>query len=63
LPGAVVVDLTGTDSKTSQPARMIGAIVPRDGKWYFYKLLGHPDAVGPQKEAFVAFAKATPATP
>ena len=58
IPGAMLVDLNGKSSKTGQPARLIGAIVPRDGQWFFYKLLGDPDAVAPQKDAFIAFAKA-----
>ena len=58
IPGAMLVDLNGKSSKTGQPARLIGAIVPRDGQWFFYKLLGDPDAVAPQRDAFIAFAKA-----
>ena len=57
-PDAILVDMSGKSSKTGQPARLIGAIVPRDGQWFFYKLLGDPDAVAPQKDAFIAFAKA-----
>ena len=49
--GAVLVDLKG-DSRA-----MLGAIVPRDGQWYFYKLLGEAAAVEGAREQFVAYAK------
>jgi hypothetical protein len=48
--------MTNPDSKR----QMIGAIVPRDGQWFFYKLMGDADAVAPQKETFAAFAKSGP---
>jgi hypothetical protein len=54
LPDAVLVDLSNNNR------RLIGAIVPREGQWYFYKLLGDAGAVGPQKDAFIAFAKLQP---
>lgn len=50
-PDALLVDMTNNER------RLIGAIVPRDGQWYFFKLLGDDAAVAPQKEAFIAFAK------
>lgn len=53
-PGAILVDMTN-DNK-----RLIGAIVPRDGKYWFYKLLGDAEAVAPEKEAFIAFARSKP---
>jgi hypothetical protein len=39
---------------------LIGAIVPRDGKWWFYKMLGDAPAVTAARESFVGFAKAQP---
>lgn len=54
LPGAVLADLTH-DGK-----RIVGAIVPRDGKWFFYKLMGDSDAVEAEKEALVEFSKSEP---
>jgi hypothetical protein len=54
VPGAVLVDLAKDDK------RLIGAIVPRDGQYWFYKLLGDAAAVAPEKEAFIAFAKSKP---
>jgi hypothetical protein len=50
-----VVDFTGTDSKTGKPARLVGAIVPQNGRTWFYKLMGDPDIVAQQKDAFLRF--------
>ncbi len=50
LPRAVLVNLTNNDQQ------ILGAIVPRDGQWFFYKLMGSAPAVVAQKEAFVRFA-------
>ncbi len=50
LPGAVLVNL----SRDNQ--QVIGAIVPRGSRWFFYKLAGQAPAVAPQKDAFVRFA-------
>jgi len=52
---AQVVDLSGTDSKTGKPARLVGAIVPRSGQTWFYKLMGDPQIVAQQKDAFIKF--------
>jgi hypothetical protein len=54
IPGSVLVDLSGKDK------RLVGAIVPRDGKFWFYKLVGDAAAVAPAKEAYVTFAKSKP---
>ena len=51
---AILVDMTNKNQ------RLIGAIVPRDGQYWFYKLLGDAGAVAPQKESFMAFAKSKP---
>ena len=53
-PAAVLVEMT------NQNKRLVGAIVPRAGSYWFYKMLGDESAVAPQKESFVAFAKSTP---
>ncbi len=52
-PDMVLVDMSNPETKR----QLIGAIVPRDGQWFFYKMMGDADAVAPQKEAFVAFVK------
>jgi len=54
ISGAILVDME------NQGDRMIGAIVPRGGQWFFYKLRGGPAAVEAQKAAFVAFARSKP---
>lgn len=52
--GAVFIELKG-------PQKMLyGAIVPRAGSYWFYRLLGDTAAVAPQKDAFIAFAKSKP---
>ena len=53
-PDAVLIDLKN-DSRA-----LLGAIVPRDGQWWFYKLLGDASAVGAARESFIAFAKSQP---
>ncbi len=40
--------------------RLVAAIVPRDGRWFFYKLLGDATAVGPEVDDFAAFARSEP---
>ncbi len=50
LPRAVLISLTNNDQQ------IIGAIVPRGGQWFFYKMMGSAPAVVAQKEAFVRFA-------
>ncbi len=54
IPNSVLVDMTNNNQ------RMLGAIVPRGGQWWFYKLLGDSAAVGAERENFIQFAKSTP---
>jgi hypothetical protein len=54
---ASLVDFTGTDSKTGKPARLIGAIIPRNGETWFYKLMGDEQIVAQQKDAFTKFVQ------
>jgi len=53
-PQAFLVDLTNNDR------RLVAAVVPRGGQWFFYKLMGGAAAVAPEKDAFVAFVKSEP---
>ena len=53
-PDAILVDMK-SDSK-----QIIGAIVRRDGSYWFYKLMGDAEAVTPEKESFTSFAKSKP---
>jgi hypothetical protein len=50
-----LVDMTGTNSKTGQPSRLIGVVLPQAGQTWFYKLMGDPKLVAAQKDAFVKF--------
>ena len=52
---AVLADFAGTDARTGKPARMVGVVLPLNGQTWFYKLLGDPDLVGRQKDAFIKF--------
>lgn len=54
---ARLVDVTGTDLSDGEPKRLVGAIVPRPGQTWFYKLTGREKAVGRQKEAFIKFVQ------
>ena len=51
IPDAEVADMANNGR------RLVGAIVPRDGQWFFFKLLGDEAAVAAQKDAFIAFVK------
>lgn len=53
-PDALLVDLA------NEQRRMLGAIVPRDGRWWFYKMMGDAAAVAAARESFVAFVKSSP---
>ena len=54
IPGSVLVDL-GNENR-----RMLGAIVPRDGQWFFFKLSGDAAAVTAERDKLIAFAKSKP---
>ena len=54
---AMLVDLSGTDAKTGQKVRLIAAMVPKNGRTWFYKLIGDETVVGKQKDAFVKFVQ------
>ena len=45
-----------TDAKTGKKARLVGVIVPEAGDASsFFKLMGDPEIVGQQKDAFIKF--------
>jgi len=54
---AMLVDMTGTDARTGQPARLIGAVVGRGDQTWFFKLMGEGALVGKQQAAFLTFLK------
>jgi hypothetical protein len=57
VPGgqAEMVDMTGTDSKTGQPTRLVGVVLPQASQTWFYKLMGDQKLVAAQKDAFIKF--------
>ena len=54
---ATLVDFSGTDARSGKAARLLGAIVPFGGQTWFYKLMGDPDIVAQQKDAFIKFVQ------
>lgn len=54
---ATLVDFSGTDAKTGQPARLIAAIVPHGANTWFYKLMGDGPVVENEKGNFVKFVQ------
>ena len=59
VPGgkALVVEMAGTDARTQQKARLVGAVIPRGGQTWFFKLMGDAAVVEREKAAFTAFLK------
>lgn len=59
LPGArgTLVDMSGTNAMNGQAARIIGAVVSREGQTWFYKLMGHEGLAAREREAFVKFLR------
>jgi hypothetical protein len=54
---ASLVDMTGTNPRSGQKIRLLGAIVPQGQQTWFYKLMGPEQAVEANKDAFLAFVK------
>jgi hypothetical protein len=54
---AILVDMSGTDAKTGQKARLIGAILPQNDRTWFYKLMGDEQIAAREKQAFVKFVQ------
>ena len=54
---AQLVDFSGTNAQTGQPAELAGIMVTQPSQTWFYKLMGDPNVVVAQKEAFAAFVK------
>jgi hypothetical protein len=53
-PPAILVDLA-KDNR-----RLLGAIVPREGRWWFYKMVGDAPVVNAEHDSFVQFVKSQP---
>jgi hypothetical protein len=54
---ATVVEISGTDSRTGQPAKLVGVVLPLGGQTWFYKLMGDANVVTQQKDAFIQFVQ------
>jgi hypothetical protein len=54
---AMLVEMTGTDRKTNQRARLMAAMVARESSTWFYKLMGDEQVVAREKEAFIKFVQ------
>jgi hypothetical protein len=54
---ASLVDFSGTDARTGQPARLVGIVVARPDQTWFYKLMGDAKVVESQKDAFTKFVQ------
>jgi hypothetical protein len=54
---AIYVEMTGTDSSTEGSATILGAQVTRDGRTWYYKLMGDTKLVAAQKDNFLQFVK------
>jgi hypothetical protein len=59
VPGgqAQLVDLSGTNAETSQPAEIIGVMVTQPNGTWFYRLMGNPKLVASQRDIFTGFVK------
>jgi hypothetical protein len=53
-PGPVLVDLA------NENRRLLGAIVPRESQYWFYKMVGDAPVVNAEHDAFVQFVKSQP---
>ena len=54
---AVVVEFTGTDSKSGKPAKLVGAILPHGSHTWFFKMMGDIQASESQKTSFLKFVQ------
>ncbi len=54
---ATLVDYTGSSPESGDASRVVVVIVRRDGRSWFYKLLGPPQVVEAQRSAFVRFVQ------
>jgi hypothetical protein len=54
---AMLVDMSGTETKTGQKARLLAAIVPQTGQTWFYRLMGNEQVIEHEKETFVKFVQ------
>jgi len=56
---ATFIDMSGTDTKTGEKARIVGAMLPRTQKTWFFKLMGPEQLVQQNKDDFQKFVEST----
>jgi len=54
---AQLVDMSGTNAQTGQPAQLVAVIVSQPGQTWFYKLMGDAKVVAGQNDAFMRFVQ------
>lgn len=54
---ATLVQINGTDARSGKPASLAGVVLPLNGQTWFYKLMGDPNVVAAQKNAFIQFVQ------
>ncbi len=54
---ATLVEISGTNPRTGQKARLIGAIVGRGEQTWFYKMIGDEQLTAREKDAFIKFVQ------
>ena len=54
---ATLVEMSGTDARTSQPAALVGVMVLRPDQAWFFKLMGSAAVVQAQKEPLIEFVR------
>jgi len=54
---AMLVDMSGQDSRTGRKARLLGVIFPQGGQTWFYKLMGDEAVAEQEKAAFLKFVQ------
>jgi len=52
---ASLIEMSGTDARSGQPASLVGAMTSQSGQTWFYKLMGDAKVVENQKDAFTKF--------
>lgn len=52
-----VIEMSGTDARTGQPASLVGAMMMQSGQTWFYKLMGDAKVVESQRAAFTKFVQ------
>ena len=59
LPGGKgsLTDFTGKDARNGQNERLLAVVVPHESETWFYKLMGNPQVVAQQKDAFMKFVQ------